>query len=239
METIQPQFIITVTGPKGSGKTTWLRSFVAEYMLDMFPRIIVMSPTIELNRDFDFLKHQDKSEYFFEGDPANFESILQQAIDLQFDEVTTRYSKNLLVILDDCATESICRDRSVLDAFAIRHRHYKISFIIVGHKFQGTCGLPRSLRSQINRNIIFNPASMSELEILLKEALLSDHVKDAKKRALEVFSTKYNYLVFTPSEIYNRRLLVNFEIPLLEYVSTVPMEMKKSGGNKRAKTDDE
>jgi len=239
MESIQPQFIITVTGPKGSGKTTWLRTFVADYMLDLFPRIIVMSPTIELNEDFEFLKHQDKSEYFFEGDPENFENILQQAIDLQFEEVTTRHSKNLLVILDDCATEDICRDRSVLDAFAIRHRHYKISFIIVGHKFQGTCGLPRSLRSQINRNIIFNPASMSEPEILLKEALLSDHVKEAKKKALEVFSTKYNYIVFTPSEVYNRRLLVNFETPLLEYTATAPMEMKKRESRKRAKKDDE
>lgn len=215
MDKIKPQFIITVTGPKNTGKTTWLRSFIATHLLDMFPRLIVLSPTLDLNDDFDFLKYQDKVEYFFESDPDRFDEVLQEAIEMQFDEVQTKKPKSLLVILDDCATEDICRDRSLLDKFAIRHRHYRISFIIVGHKFQGTCGLPRSLRSQINSNIIFNPASMSELEILLKEAVLSDHVKEARRAAMDVFSEKYNFIVFTPANKYFERLLVNWETPLI------------------------
>ena len=215
MDEIKPQFVLTVTGPKESGKTTWLRELIQDHLLDMFPKIIVMSPTLDLSGDFDFLREQEKSEFFLSEDPSEYDEQMQEIINTQRFLIERDKADNVLIVLDDCATESICKQNSILDKFCIRHRHYLISLIIVGHKFRGNCGLPTGLRSQINSNIIFNPSSMSELELLLKEAVLSDHLKEAKKRAVEVFSSKFNYIVFTPSNVYFKRLMINYEEPLL------------------------
>lgn len=207
---------MTVTGPKRVGKTTFIRELLKKCLLDEFEYVVVMTPTGQLSGDFDFLDEQRKAKYIVNTDPSDFEDMALQLFQKQEElQLKNKQAPRTLVILDDCATNKILRERSVLDKYIIRHRHAQLSFLIVGHSLRGVCGLPKSIRMQIDYNIIFNPASMSELETILKEAILPVHLKGTKERVVAAFQQPYNYIVYQPAERYSHRLLLNWKKPMI------------------------
>lgn len=216
MDKVRPEFIMTVTGPKRAGKTTFIREFMKDHLIDIFPYIVVMCPTLKLNHDFDFLRDQNNAKYMFvdNGFSQTCRDIFERMEFLK--ERDGDETPQTLLILDDCATNKIMSQNSVLDKYCIRHRHANISLLIVAHSYRGVCGLPKSLRSQIDYNVIFNPASITEVDTILKDCVFSEEVRVIRKKVKKIFSTKYNYIVYQPAEIYSRKLLLNWETPLID-----------------------
>ena len=197
---------------------------IQNQLLDVFKYIIVISPTNELSNDFSFLKDQKKAQYKICN--GQFETVVERLThrlenlqrecnqserpDLTISHETltplqTEAPPTLLVV-DDCATDPILNRGSILDRYMIRHRHCKLSAIIVGHSLRGVCGLPKATRSQTDYNIIFNPSGMRELYDILRECLFPEDLKFALKRVRDIFDVKYAYLIYEPAAIYDQKL---------------------------------
>jgi len=245
IENLKLPFIMMVTGPKRTGKTTFIRNLFKEGILKEIDYVVVMAPTLHLNGDFDFLKEQKEMKYMMfhenfefqveklfqrmeqlaEGRLAKLRELEEKKLkptepvkeDLRPGDVSVAVPRdtdvphvpNTLLVLDDCATNSILSRASILDAYSIRHRHSNISMIVVGHNFKGVAGLPKAIRTQIDYNVIFNPSSISELETIIRDCLFKEDAKIAIENTKVVFNELYNYIIYTAAEVYNRRLLTN------------------------------
>jgi hypothetical protein len=216
MQDIEPEFIISVTGPKRAGKTTFIRNMLTNHLLPKFNTVIVMSPTLKLNEDFEFLRDQNTTKFKFVH--TNFKEEFRDLFEHMeyLKERDGDETPQVLVVMDDCATNPILNAGSIVDVKCIRHRHAKVSILVVGHAYRGVCGLSKSLRSQIDYAIIFNPASIMEIDTILKDCVFPEEVRACREKVKEIFSTKYNYIVYQPAETYERKLLVNFEEPLVK-----------------------
>jgi hypothetical protein len=172
-----------------------------------------MSATADLSGDFEFIKEIPAVRYTI------ISSSFTQRCASMFEELESKQrdgaGRKTLLILDDLATDPILNPKSVLDSYCIRHRHVGLSLIVVGHALRGTCGLPKALRSQIDYNIIFNPASMTEMETILREAVMNHDITQAKKRIIDVFSVPYNFLIYEPAKPYYQKMMINGNIPLI------------------------
>jgi hypothetical protein len=105
---------------------------------------------------------------------------------------------------------------SILDRYSIQHRHVNLSILAVGHSFRGIGGLPKTLRLQVDYGVFFSPASVTELETIVKDVSFASDRDELLARARDVFKKKYNFIVFQPSAPLSRRLLVNFKTPLMK-----------------------
>ena len=74
---------------------------------------------------------------------------------------------------------------------------------------------------------------MSELETILKEVLFSEHIKEAKRKAIEAFSEPYNYIVWEPAATYFDKLKINFTDPLVSSNGRSEDEPKSKKRRKR------
>lgn len=210
---IRSPFIMTVTGPKRTGKTTFIRDLVKQNLSKEFRYIIVMSATCDLSGDFDFVKEIPAARYSIVD--SSFTDKCAAILEKLEAKQRNGMQQKTLLILDDLATDPILNPKSILDSYCIRHRHVGLSIIVVGHALRGTCGLPKALRSQIDYNIIFNPASMTEMETILKEALMNNDLREAKNKIKEVFSVPYNFIMYEPAKPYYEKMMINAKTPLI------------------------
>lgn len=216
MDDIKLPFIISVIGPKRTGKTTFINKWLDQTLLKHFRYVVLFSPTAELSGDFNALLHDDRVRVIVKTRSEDFPGTAKDLFErLEHLKKEQGFAPPTLLILDDCGTDPIMNKDSVLDRYCIRHRHAELSILAVGHALRGTCGLPKSFRSQIDMAILFNPNSMSELETILKEVLFSEHQATARRRAVEVFSEDYNYIVWRPAASYYDKLKINFDEPLI------------------------
>ena len=210
-------FVMAVTGPKRSGKTTLVRNMITDYFLDKFNTIVVLAPTLRRSKDYEFLRNQKKANFYLQDKRECFGTDIQKVFKKCDDLADQGKECHILLILDDCGTDRIMDQRGFLDEYSIQHRHSNLSILIVAHSLRGAGGQPKTLRLQNDYNIIFSPASMVELNQILKDCLLPVDVAHATRNIIKVFSEKYNYVVYQSAETYPRKMLVNFKIPLLEY----------------------
>lgn len=235
MDKIKHPFIISVVGPKRTGKTYFINKLLRDHLLDKFRYVVIFSPTAELSGDFDDVMEDRRATFIKKCDTKEYEECARKLFDqLEGLKKSEGKAPNTLLILDDCGTDPILNANSVLDKYSIRHRHASLSILAVGHSLRGTCGLPKAFRQQLDMAIFFNPTSMSEMEAILKEVLFSQHLKAARQRAVEVFNEDYNFIVWTPSAPYKRKLMINFTDPLISE-AVVNGETKKVKSRKRRK----
>lgn len=216
MNDIKLPFIISVIGPKRTGKTTFIKKWLDQALLDHFRYVVLFSPTAELSSDFTDLQDDNRITLIMKTKSSEFESSAEKLFDkLETLKKTDGFAPPTLLILDDCGTDPILNANSTLDKYCIRHRHAELSILAVGHSLRGTCGLPKAFRSQMDMAILFNPNSMSELETILKEVLFSEHQQIARRKAVEVYSEDYNFIVWRPAATYYEKLMINFTEPLI------------------------
>ena len=232
MDALKPPFIMSVVGPKRTGKTTFIKNLLKDHLLQHFKYVIIFSPTAELSGDFDEIANDKRSTFIKKTKTEDFgncaKSLFERLETLKLDD---GQAPNTLLLLDDCGTDPILNANSMLDKYSIRHRHAGLSILAVGHSLRGTCGLPKALRQQVDVAVFFNPSSMSEMEAILKEVLFSQHLKAAKQKAVEVFGQPYNYIAWIPAAPYFQKLLINFETPLVDDTGERPRK-KRRGKNK-------
>jgi hypothetical protein len=224
MDDLRMPFIMTVTGPKWAGKTTFITGLVKDYIMKRLDFVIVFCPTCQLNDDYGFIKEQYKVPYTIivkkfddnmEELIKGLEELYSENINEDDDEFMRREKKEILMILDDCGTDPILERHSSLAKYCIKHRHISLSVIVVGHSFRGDVGVPKSIRSQMDYAVFFKPASIKELHSILEDSLFKDELKVARDKCREIFSEKYKYIVYIPSNTYQKTILINFEEPLL------------------------
>jgi hypothetical protein len=82
---------------------------------------------------------------------------------------------------------------------------------------------------------------MSELETILKEVLFSTHLKQAREKAVELFTIPYNYLVWTPAAPYFDKLTMNFTERLVQSpdAARADCESPKPKRRKKGRSDDD
>lgn len=228
MDNIKLPFIITVIGPKRTGKTTFIKKWLDEVLLDKFKYVILFSPTAELSSDFSTIAQDERVHFIMKCDSSDFADCAKNLFErLETLKKGEGHAPPTLLILDDCGTDPIMQQNSILDKYCIRHRHSELSILAVGHSLRGTCGIPKAFRSQIDMAILFNPNSMSEMETILKEVLFSSDLKTAKQKAVEAFSEPYNFIVWKPSAPYYDKLTINFEDPLVSKTTQTKKTSKK------------
>lgn len=211
-------FIAIIIGPKKAGKSYMIRQLLQQKGIQKdFDTIVVLNPSMNKNRDYDFL--QESSKRFVYKYTDGFNEKLKELIDKQQELI---YNKgrdqvgDVLVILDDCANQSVLNENGLLSKFSIEHRHSKISFLIVGHRLQGRGGLPISIRDQSDYMIFLNPTNFNELEKLIDYTCPRKYKKELEKKIIDLFNTKYNFFMLKTREPVNERYYEGFDKNLLK-----------------------
>jgi len=191
-----PANILLVAMTNG-GKSYYCSHTLLPQIGKQIDRLVIMSPTLELNGDYDHIEADDKSVFKVSRNISGaFEEIIQSQSSL-FDSYKMGMIKKsqipqVCVILDDCISERILRgESSVVSKFAIKSRHYRISLIIMSQRINA---LPRQLRLNCKYFICFSVAGYSELERVMLEYVPKAYHKLFQNKMIEIFSVPYNHL---------------------------------------------
>jgi len=176
-------------------------------------RLVIMSPTLELNGDYDHIKADDKSVFKVSKNISDaFEEIIKSQSAL-FDSYKMGMIKKsqvpqVCVILDDCISERILQgERSVVSKFSIKSRHYRISLVIMTQRINA---LPRQLRLNCKYFICFSVAGYSELERVMLEYVPKRYHRLFQDKMLDIFSVPFNHLYIDNYERdIRKRMFVN------------------------------
>ena len=131
-------FSLLLISPKGSGKTTVLHNIMMFYK-GMFDQIFVYSPTINLDKKWEFvikkLKIPDENR-FEKCKEAQVSGLIERVKEAN-ESLRQKDKIRTLMIFDDCV-ENLPKSKKIsfINRLAMNHRHYFISHIIVSQSFK-------------------------------------------------------------------------------------------------------
>lgn len=143
--------LITITGPRRSGKSVLLRYMLEDFYFNQFHKVIFWSPSINVpNTDFHDLPiaEEDRYDEFFEDDMLYY-------IDEQEKNIKEGVTKYYLMVFDDMVCENGVvqnKNTNVINKLAARGRHMNITFIMTS---QSPTGLSKWTRTQVDCAIMF------------------------------------------------------------------------------------
>lgn len=157
-------FRLLLSGPSASGKTNAARWMIDKYYDGAFERVILMSPTAELDPVWKKLKGLAKKDRISKMSMRPIIKLLKK----QEEDVKRNGKKNakrVLVIYDDTVGDNkIINSPEFLISF-IRGRHFCVSCIVMTQSYTK---VPRSVRLQATAVMVF-PSFKSEIERLYDE----------------------------------------------------------------------
>ena len=182
-------FIFSLIGPRGSGKSTLVKRFLNEQFIYKFQYIAILSPSLHLNTDFDFMEDYS-NVYLFHN---NFKSVINEIINTMENYKTKDKSSKIqtLIILDDCLTENNVLRFKGLELLATRGRHMNISIVVTSQILK--C-ISNKIRENSDYILSFGSNSYSELEKFLGENFSKLDLKNIRLKLKEIFSQKYNFI---------------------------------------------
>ena len=137
-----------ITGPSGSGKGILLQSMILDIYRDVFERIYIWSPSIQLivigcrlkKYIQDNLKVDlEKAKCFFDDYiPEEFEKVMKQQHKVIEYQKKNEHNKllSILIIVDDFAdSKAFSRNSPLLNQLYVRGRHNAINIITATQKF--------------------------------------------------------------------------------------------------------
>lgn len=157
-------FRLLLSGPSASGKTNAARWMLDKYYHGAFDRIILMSPTAELDPVWSKLDGLKKKDRISKMSMRPIIKLLQkQEADVKKNGKGN--AKKVLVIYDDTIGDNrIINSPEFLISF-IRGRHFCVSCIVMTQSYTK---VPRSVRLQATAVMVF-PSFRSEIERLYDE----------------------------------------------------------------------
>ena len=181
--------------PAVQGKTVYLCNLVLDIYRNCFERVIIFSPSINLDNTWLPVKQYLKTElHQVENDSSKFyyeeyhEADLMRIIDLQFKVVAYMKQQGykelyqILIIIDDFAdTPSFTRNSQLLNSLYIRGRHMAISVVTSTQVYRA---LGPVIRKNITDIAVFRLRSKLELDAIMEEL---SGVYD-KKTLLEMYN---------------------------------------------------
>jgi len=201
-------FMLSIVGPRNRGK-----SFLVKQMITYFLKnnkfkekhIIIINPSIEINDDYMFLTQaikisETKKQYILD--------ILNEQID-NIKMYGKKKTPKILLILDDCANSHLFRNGGIIETISMRGRHANISCIITSQTLHS---ITKKVRLNSDYIILFSPYVVRELEGFIEEFCVKDDRKKIIKRFLDIFDTKYNYVVINNNEhCYKKKITLKFK----------------------------
>jgi hypothetical protein len=174
-------------GPSGGGKTVLLVNMVMDIYKNLFERVYIFSPSIDVDMTWNVVKkHLDKEMtlsnnepklYYSDYDAESFELIIENQkknITHQKSDKETKKIFQILIIIDDFADDpSFSRHSKLLHSLFTRGRHSCISTIVSTQKFTA---LHPIIRVNACSLFVFRLRNHSDLQTFLDElgAICSD-----------------------------------------------------------------
>jgi hypothetical protein len=157
----KPHFFVSVVAPRKSGKTCLVMNML-KYYKKVFKHIIFVSPTIYIQDLYNEMYSLRETDQQF--DKWN-EEIIRQLINHQKKKKENKEKlQNVLLILDDVV--GLIPRNSLLNTLATRHRHFKISVMIINQLYKS---IPPVARNNLSGLIIFKIYNKGELEKIKEE----------------------------------------------------------------------
>lgn len=157
-------FRLLMSGPSSSGKTNAARWLIDKYYKKCFDRIILMSPTADIDPVWKDLRGLKKKDRISKMSMRPIKRLMKtQEADVK--KNGKRKCKKTLIIFDDAVGDNkIINSPEFLQAF-IRGRHFCCSCIVMTQSYTK---IPRAVRLQATALFVF-PSFKSEIERLYDE----------------------------------------------------------------------
>ena len=215
-------FLCIYYGLRRSGKTTMLRTMLFEMqdrLEDHF--VYLFSTTAEVTPE-DYLYIPKKAKFNqlgeLEHDLGKIVSEQKAKMKAFHDGESENEPDSILIILDDCVSESSIRNCPSLNTLAVAGRHLHISVIILSQVVAGSGSVPPIIRTQADLIfVVAHPRSERERSLIAEQYLTADGSMNARRRGMEVMAAvtdeQYRALVILTTDSSARK----FEEYLLMY----------------------
>lgn len=221
IEDLPENFFVIYYGLRRCGKTTMLRHMLweMEEIIDKH-KVYLFSTTAEVSPE----------DYEYIPPKAKFHNVAEIEVDLskilneqkgkikEFNENGGEEPESILIILDDCVSESSIRHSPSLNSLAVAGRHINISVVILSQVVSGSGSVPPIIRTQADSIfVVANPRSEKERGLLAEQYLTAAKITNGKNKGLEVLAAvtdeQYRALVILTTDSSARR----FEDYLFKY----------------------
>ena len=133
---------ILLCGASGAGKSFWTRHTLIPILKDQYDILVICSPTMDINGDYDFIEEKPNKVFKIQHNiPQAIEELIDSQIELfkQFNSEIIKKNQipRICCILDDCLSSNVFDDRGSLSKFAIKSRHYLMSFVCMTQRLAG------------------------------------------------------------------------------------------------------
>ena len=217
-----------LVGPSKSGKSTALVSMILEQCRDCFERVIIFSPSINVDDSWRPVKRYieevmkvptDREQVYFEDwDESALRRIInqQRKITETSKQLKMKQLYQILVVIDDHADSPALHKKTgdaALDTLFIRGRHFQISTIVSTQKLRLISNAVR-VNSQFYmvwrlRNQLEKDSLLEELTALLPKRDLEAIYEEAVR---EPYSFLYIYLLKHRDAMFHVRFERMFQI---------------------------
>jgi hypothetical protein len=152
------------SGPSASGKSNAARWILDKFYRKVFDRVILLSPTAEIDPVWQKLKVLKKKDRITKMSMKPIKALLREQ-EAEVKRMGKRRAKKVLVIYDDTiGDKSVINDPKFLVSF-IRGRHFCVSCFVMTQSYTK---IPRAVRLQATALSVF-PSFRSEIERLYEE----------------------------------------------------------------------
>lgn len=205
---IRIPFIMSIVGQTHSGKSVLTRKLLKGELKNKFDYIFIMSPTIDLSKDWDAdFKESPRGDDRISpcithiSDSNEFTPRLKEIFDKQEGIIKT-YKKHevpeVLIILDDVASEKVFHHNGFLDKKSISSRHYHISLLLISQKISS---IGRCLRLQTSYFIVFSSFNYTESERFISEYVPKKYQAVLMRELENIFNEPWNFVVCNNNEV--------------------------------------
>lgn len=184
---------ISLVAKRGSGKSVLLK-YLVQNSKNKFAKIFVVCPTETVNHFYSDLV--DKSCIFDEWDEAWCDDLIKKMTDINSGKPKEE-RKNILLILDDCMSDTKFHNSKALQKLYTRGRHINIGLI-------ATCQYLNSLPPICRNNAdwcIVGQMNRASLGILADEYLSGDLDKSEFMKLYNRSTKDYSFLVINNNSI--------------------------------------
>lgn len=184
--------VIFVSGPMGSGKSTFMNNLFKatgenRIYRKVFDSVTYITPAEVFDSEEDHV-FKGHPRVFHDLSPETFEKVALKAI-----EVKAEPGSNSCLVIDDFSEQlKLKRTEYMLRKLINKHRHLKLNIVISALNQRS---LAKSLRSLIDVIVLFKPKSMVEMDNFGEEVFGMSKA-DTKTLFEFVFDKPYTFLMY-------------------------------------------
>jgi len=187
---------ILIGGSTAAGKSFYLRNTLLPSLKGQYDVLVVFSPTMDVNGDYDYLKEDEKtifkvSNRIYEATEEIIATQTKMFKQAKEGFIVKDDIPRVLLIYDDCLNSRVFNDKGLLSKFAIKSRHYKVSILVTTQRI---AGISRQFRLNCSQYIFFSVLNYSELERIVLESVPKKYQKGIQDRLIDLYKTDFAFL---------------------------------------------